>query len=97
MKTTEELRVATAPASPQGLDVREIPLLPRWEKCFLLTSPFIEPATRRKWRKAPPYRQKKAVERGTQMSRQFVGRATGPRNSACGASYQWHPADLSRA
>ena len=26
------------------LDVRELPLLPRREKCFLLTSPFIEPA-----------------------------------------------------
>jgi len=27
----------------KGLDVREVLLLPRREKCFLLTSPFIEP------------------------------------------------------
>ena len=44
MKPTEELRVATTPARRKGLDARERPLLPRGEKCFLLTSPFIEPA-----------------------------------------------------
>ena len=31
--------------NPQGLDVKERPLLQRREKCFLLTSPFIEPGT----------------------------------------------------
>ncbi len=45
MKTTEELRVATTPARRKGLDVRERPLLPPGEKCFLLTSPIIEPGT----------------------------------------------------
>jgi len=30
---------------PKGLDAREGPLLPRREKCFLLTSPLIEPAS----------------------------------------------------
>jgi hypothetical protein len=44
MKATEELRVATTPASRKGLDVRELTSLQPRERCFLLTSPFIEPA-----------------------------------------------------
>ncbi len=39
---SEELRVATTPARRKGLDGREVPLLPRGEKCFLLTSPLQE-------------------------------------------------------
>ena len=31
-------------AAPQGLDVRELSSAQRREKCFLLTSPFIEPS-----------------------------------------------------
>jgi len=44
MKPTTELRIAASKRDPKGLDVREVPLLQRREKCFLLTSPFIEPA-----------------------------------------------------
>jgi len=43
MKTTHELSIAATQRDPKGLDAREVPLLPRREKCFLLTSPFIEP------------------------------------------------------
>jgi len=42
MKTTQELRIAASKRDHKGLDVRELPLLPRRKKCFLLTSPFIE-------------------------------------------------------
>src|SRR5271165_3811858 len=40
-KTTADLRHS---ARPQGLDVRELSSFQRRQKCFLLTSPFIEPA-----------------------------------------------------
>ena len=44
MKTSQEPWIAATQRDPKGLDAREIPLLRRREKCFLLTSPFIEPA-----------------------------------------------------
>ena len=43
MKTTQEPWIADIKRDQKGLDVRELPLLPAREKCFLLTSPFIEP------------------------------------------------------
>ena len=42
VKTTRELRISAPQACPQGLDVRELFPFQRREKCFLLTSPFIE-------------------------------------------------------
>src|ERR1017187_6797496 len=45
VKTVNQLRISATRHDPKGLDVRELPLLQRKEKCFLLTSPFIEPAT----------------------------------------------------
>ena len=44
MKPTTELRITASKRDRKGLDVREVPLLPRREKCFLLTSLFIGPA-----------------------------------------------------
>jgi hypothetical protein len=35
MKTTQELRLAATQRDPKGLDVREVPLLPPREKCFV--------------------------------------------------------------
>jgi hypothetical protein len=46
MKTTHELSIAVTQHDQKGLDARELPLLPAREKCFLLTSPFIEPGQR---------------------------------------------------
>src|ERR1035441_6096372 len=45
VKTVNQLRISATRHDPKGLDVRELPLLQRKEKCFLLTSPFIEPAS----------------------------------------------------
>jgi hypothetical protein len=44
MKTTQEPWIAATQRDQKGLDARELPRLRRREKCFLLTSPFIEPA-----------------------------------------------------
>ena len=45
MKTTKELRIAATQPNERGWMPENYLLLPRREKCFLLTSPFIEPAT----------------------------------------------------
>ena len=45
MKTTTELRIAANAHDPRrGWVSENYPLLRRREMCFLLTSPFIEPA-----------------------------------------------------
>jgi hypothetical protein len=44
MKTVRQMRLVATKHDEKGLDARELPRLQRWEKCFLLTSPFIEPA-----------------------------------------------------
>jgi hypothetical protein len=42
MKTVRQMRLVATKHDEKGLDARELPRLQRWEKCFLLTSPFIE-------------------------------------------------------
>jgi hypothetical protein len=44
MKTVTQMRLVATKHDEKGLDARELPRLQRWEKYFLLTSPFIEPA-----------------------------------------------------
>src|SRR5664280_2809700 len=44
MKTERQLRISATRHDPKGLDVKELSSSQRREKCFLLTSPFIEPA-----------------------------------------------------
>jgi len=40
MKNTQELRLAATQRDAKGLDVREVPLHRRRQKCFLLTFPL---------------------------------------------------------
>jgi len=42
MKNTQELRLAATQRDAKGLDVREVPLHRRRQKCFLLTFPLQE-------------------------------------------------------
>jgi hypothetical protein len=42
VKTVNQLRISATRHDPKGLDVKELSSSQRREKCFLLTSPFIE-------------------------------------------------------
>ena len=71
MKPVRQPRISASKHDQKGLDVREVSLLRRREKYFLLTSPFIEPrgiALLRRQIKSvrghlPPYRPKEGAIR----------------------------------